>query len=79
MRSLEARLEKLEGTTAAPKSRRTFRIVGGSEGESPADFIRSHGQDVDEAADLILHRVIVVPTPNGPRRVDTPMHFADAA
>lgn len=76
-RSYRTRIEALEQNAPA-QARKVFRVIGGGEGDQPADFIRAQGHDVSDA-DLILHRVIVSPSESGPQRVAMPMRWANAA
>jgi hypothetical protein len=72
-----ADLEAKVGGVRGP--RRVYRVCGRVEGETPAAFIRSQGLPLDEEDDLILHRVPMAPSPNGPVRVDRPWGWTGMA
>ncbi len=76
MRSPTNRIADLEARITMPAARRVYAVVGGPVAGSPADFIRASGLPVNEATDLIIHRVLVAPSPTGPVQVAAPWSWA---
>jgi len=74
MRTILTRLADLEATVGEASPRRVYALSGGPSGENPADFVRSCGLPLDER-DLIIHRVLVSPSPTGPVKVGGPWQW----
>lgn len=51
--------------------RRVYAVSGGPAGADPADFIRSCGLPLT-SDDLVIHRVPMAPSPNGPVHSEHP-------